>query len=106
MQQDMIGAVFVELKQIGQCSSRSEFSRDWLGREQSYYRSVQSKGRVPSTEAQVNLIGRLRDLGMKFTPSEHPTLDEIGKIYLRLYSECLDALLTGTQSDARLNTAN
>ena len=36
-----------------------------------------------------------------FTRSDHLTLDEIGKIYLKLYGECLDALLTGTQSDKK-----
>jgi hypothetical protein len=101
MQQDTVGAVFAELKKIGQCNSRSDFNRDWLGREQSYFRSVQLKRRVPSTDAQVNLIARLRDLGMDFTRSGHPTLDEIGKTYLRLYGECLDALLTGARAPTR-----
>jgi hypothetical protein len=101
MRANEVDFVFFELKQIGQCNSRSEFSRDWLGREKSYFRSVQSKGRRPSVEAQINLIGRLRDLGTSFTRSDHPALDEVGKTYLRLYGELLDALLTGTQSDIK-----
>ena len=101
IQQGIIDIVFEELKRIGQCTSRSQFSRDWLGRNESYYRSIQSKGRRPSAEAQLNLVSRLRDLGMSFSRSaEYPTLVELGHIYLRLYGECLDALLNSAQSDA------
>jgi hypothetical protein len=56
--------VFEELKRIGQCSSRSQFSREWLGREESYYRSITVKRRRPSAEAQLNLVSRLRDLAV------------------------------------------
>jgi hypothetical protein len=94
IQQNIIDIVFEELKRIGQCTSRSQFSREWLGREESYYRSIQSKGLKPSAEAQLNLVSRLRDLGMNFSRSEYPTLVELGHTYLRLYGECLDALLT------------
>ena len=100
IQQEIIDIVFEELKQLGQCTSRSQFSRDWLGRNESYYRSIQSKGRRPSAEAQLNLVSRLRDLAMSFSRSEFPLLIELGHIYLRLYGECLDALLTSAQSNA------
>ena len=97
-----IDDVYDELKRIGQCTSRSQFSREWLGREESYYRSIQSKGRRPSAEAQLNLVSRLRDLGMSFSRSscQYPTLVELGNTYLKLYGECLDALLNSAQSDA------
>src|SRR5664279_3813118 len=95
MENGNIDFVFEELKRIGQCTSRSQFSREWLGREESYYRSIQSKGRRPSAEAQLNLVSRLRDLGMSFSRSscQYPTLVELGNTYLKLYGECLDALL-------------
>jgi hypothetical protein len=96
MAAEIIDAAFAELKQLGQCKSRSEFSRNWLGREKSYYRSLQSKGRQPSAEAQINLIGRLRQLGSDFTRSDHPAVDRIGRSYLKLSGELLDALLRGT----------
>jgi RNA-binding protein YlmH len=99
IQQEIIDIVFEELKRIGQCSSRSQFSHEWLGRNESYYRSIQSKGLKPSVEAQVNLVAKLRDLGMSFSRSEYPTLVEFGHTYLRLYGECLDTLLAGAQSD-------
>ena len=100
MEDSNIDLVFEELKKLGQCSSRSQFSRDWLSREESYYRSIQSKGRRPSAEAQLNLVSRLRDLGMSFSCSEYPSLVKIGNTYLKLYGECLDALLNFAQSDA------
>ena len=100
METGNIDLVFEELKRIGQCSSRSQFSREWLSREESYYRSIQSKGLKPSVEAQVNLCGRLRDLGMSFSRSEYPTLVKLGNTYLKLYGELLDILLTSAQSNA------
>jgi hypothetical protein len=93
MENGNINLVFEELKRIGQCSSRSQFSKEWLGREESYYRSIQSKGLKPSVEAQLNMVSRLRDFGMSFSRSEYPSLVKIGNTYLKLYGECLDALL-------------
>jgi hypothetical protein len=100
MEDNNIDLVFGELQRTGQCTSRSQFSREWLSREESYYRSIQSKGRRPSAEAQLNLVAKLRNLGMNFSRSEHETLVKLGNTYLKLYGELLDALLTGAQSDA------
>ena len=100
MENGNIDLVFEELKQLGQCTSRSQFSSEWLGREESYYRSIQSKGLKPSVEARVNLVAKLRSLGMSFSRSEYPSLVKIGHTYLKLYGECLDALLNSAQSDA------
>ena len=101
IQQEIIDIVFEELKQLGQCTSRSQFSSEWLGREESYYRSIQSKGLKPSVEAQVNLVAKLRSLGMSFSRSscQYPTLVELGNRYLELYGSLLDALLNSAQSD-------
>jgi hypothetical protein len=99
MNDDNIDLVFEHLKRIGQCESRSDFSKNWLNREASYYRGIQARGHKASVEAQVNLVSRLRDLGTNFTRSEFPLLIELGDIYLRLYGELLDTLLTSAQSD-------
>ena len=37
---------------------------------------------------------------MSFSRSEYPSLVKIGHTYLKLYGECLDALLNSAQSDA------
>jgi hypothetical protein len=100
MTTNTIDTVFDELKRLGQCESRTEFSRHWLGRNDSYYRSIQCKKLKPSAAVQLNLASRLRDLGTIFIQSEHSIVGEIGKTYLRLYNELHDALLTGAQSDA------
>ena len=100
MNNDNIYLVFEHLKRIGQCQSRSDFSKNWLNREESYYRGIQLRGHKASVEAQVNLVSRLRDLGTNFTRSEFPSLIELGHTYLKLYGECLDALLNSAQSDA------
>src|ERR1039457_5864477 len=100
MNKNNIDLVFEHLKRIGQCQSRSDFSKNWLNREESYYRGIQLRGNKASVEAQLNLVAKLRILGTNFTRSEFPSLIELGDTYLRLYGECLDALLTSAQSDA------
>ncbi|HEY5306397.1 MAG TPA: DUF6626 family protein [Pseudolabrys sp.] len=100
MENGSIDFVFSELTRIGQCRSRSQYSQYWLGRNESYFRSMQSKGLKPSAEVKLYLVARLRDLGMSFTRSDHPIAVEIGNTYLKLYGECLEALLNSAQSDA------
>jgi hypothetical protein len=100
MEDNNIDLVFGELQRIGQCTSRSQFSREWLGREESYYRGIQARGHKASVEAQVNLVAKLRSLGMSFSRTECPSLVKIGNTYLKLYGEFLDALLNSAQSDA------
>ena len=102
MNNDNIDLVFEHLKRIGQCQSRSDFSKNWLNREESYYRGIQARGHKASVEAQVNLVAKLRSLGISFSRSscQYPTLVELGNTYLKLYGECLDALLNSAQSDA------
>jgi hypothetical protein len=85
---------------ISDRATRSQFSKEWLGREESYHRSIQSKGLKPSVEAQLNLVSRLRALGMSFSRSEYPTLVKFGNTYLKLYGEFLEAMLNPAQSDA------
>src|ERR1035437_7585828 len=97
-----IDDVYDELKRIGQCQSRSKFSREWLGRNESYFRSIQSKGLTPSIVAQVNLAARLRELGMNFTRSERPILEDIGATYLRLYGELYQRRERMTRGGSRI----
>ena len=95
-----INFVFEELQRIGKCNSRSDFSRNWLGRNESYFRSIQSKGLTPSVEVHVNLAARLRELGISLGRSDNKKVAEIGSFYLDLYGKCLDALLTRAHLDA------
>jgi hypothetical protein len=99
MEKGNIELVFCELLRLGQCSSRSAFSRDWLGREESYYRSIQCKGRKPSIEAQMNLAVRLRWMGDHLRRSLHPKVAAAGKTYLKLHGDLLDSLMKRTRTD-------
>lgn len=106
MERDKIEMVFEELKRIGQCKSRSDFSRDWLRKNSAYCRSLKSTGRAASAEAQLNLVGRLRSLGMTFARSDHPTLREIGVTYLQLYGELMDGLLAVPRPEIMVQGCN
>jgi hypothetical protein len=97
---ELVDQVFTELNRLGQCRTRDEFSREWLGREESYYRSLISKGRTASAEAQLNLAGRLRTIGMRYARSEQPAVREIGVTYLQFYAELIDALLAGSRPES------
>ena len=101
IQQELVDQIFGELQRMGQCRTRDEFSSEWLGREKSYYRSLSSKGRTASAEAQLNLAGRLRKLGMTFARSDNDILREIGVAYLQMYAELIDALLAMPRSDVQ-----
>ena len=100
MNDDKIELAYKQLKQIGLCGSRSTFSREWLNREESYYRGIQAKGIKASVNAQLNLVSRLRQLGTSLSRSDHPKVAVRGMFYLKIYGECLDALLNRAQSDA------
>lgn len=93
MGQLTIEEIFLELKAHGQCRGRCDFSSKFLGREASYYRSIQSKQRQPSIEAQLILAGRLRDLGMLLKTSEHRVVETAGQLYLNLSAKLVETLL-------------
>ena len=101
-----IDFVFEELNRIGQCNSRSRFSLIFLGRNESYYRSIQSKGLTPSVEVHVNLAARLRELGISLSRSDNQKVAAVGNTYLKLYGECLDRLLTRAHLDALIWAVN
>jgi hypothetical protein len=92
LETDFVELTFRELVRIGQCASRSDFSRDWLGREQSYYRSVQCRDGSVSITAQAHLAAKLRDMGTFFERCATPSVAAAGQELLDLHSECLEAL--------------
>jgi hypothetical protein len=102
MEHDKVEMVFEELRRIGQCKDRSDFSREWLGKNSAYCRSLKCNGRKASAEAQLNLAGRLRTLGMRYARSEQPAVREIGVMYLQLYAELIDALLDGSRTETAI----
>ncbi len=89
-----VDLIFDELKRRRLCKSRSDFSRNWLGREEAYYRGVQSRDQPTSVEAQVNLVAKLRDLGMHFASSAHSSLQATGDVLLKMHGEFLNSILS------------
>ncbi len=59
----MIDLVFEELKSSGVVKSGNEFSRDWLGMEESYMRCLRAKQRKPSAKVLARCANRLRQTG-------------------------------------------
>lgn len=101
MSKDNVDLIFEELVRFRLCRSRSDFSRNWLGREEAYYRGVQSKGLPASVEAQLNLVAKLRDLGTHFASSKHPKLNATGDVLLKMHGEFLDVMLSEALSNAQ-----
>ena len=59
----MIDEVFDELRRIGVVTSGSDFSTDWLGKQESYYRGLRNKKRQPSMHVLVSCACRLQGRG-------------------------------------------
>lgn len=59
----MIEEVFLELKESGLVRSGNEFSREWLGMDESYMRSLRAKKRQPSAKVLAKCAKRLRQTG-------------------------------------------
>ena len=93
MTNELIDRIYEELKRVHSCKSRSEFSRRWLGREESYYRSVQAKNASISFEAQAHLAARLQRVGMIYQEGRYPWLIPKGDTLLELHRQCLENLL-------------
>jgi hypothetical protein len=85
-EQKLIEDLYKELKEIGAVQNMSDFSREWLGKEKSYYRVLLSKRRVPSADAISFCASRLRSISI---PDD--TLQK--KHFIRLSDLCIRALL-------------
>jgi hypothetical protein len=59
----MIDLVFEELKSSGFVKSGNEFSREWLGMEESYMRVLRAKKRQPSAKVLARCANRLKQTG-------------------------------------------
>lgn len=59
----MIEDVFEELKANGLVRSGNQFSREWLGMEESYMRGLRTKQRQPSAKVLARCARRLKETG-------------------------------------------
>ncbi|MBS0248253.1 MAG: hypothetical protein JSR61_16680 [Proteobacteria bacterium] len=101
MTKDLVHQAYEELLIIGCIKSRSAFSTDWLGMDESYYRSVMARGEKVSIRAQVHLAARLRDSGMAFGRAEHGFIVAKAHILVDLHCRLLEDLFDRVTSEAQ-----
>ena len=92
MQNPTIEYIFDELRRLGSCRSRNDFSVDWLGANESYYRSVVCRDELIGVQAQTHLAASLRNVGMAFVKSEFPQLRDKGAAMISLHGLVLEDL--------------
>jgi hypothetical protein len=102
MTKELIEHIYQELKRIGSCKSRSQFSLDWCGREEGYYRNAVSHGGTISVSAQAHLCATLRNIGMCFGRGDFPFLVPKGHVLLDLHSRCLEDLFARVTLNAAI----
>ena len=86
MQRTVMKEVYELLRNIGAVANEAEFSRDWLGRSESYARRLRFKGLDASTGSVAICASKLQHYGKRvFESSAH---SELGKQFLELSREC------------------
>ena len=65
MQTTVLTEVYALLKRIGAVANEAEFSRDWLGRSESYVRGLRFKGLGASTGSLEIFASKLQHYGLK-----------------------------------------
>ena len=86
MQRTVLKEVYALLKRIGAVANEAEFSRDWLGRSESYVRGLRFKGIGASMGSVAICASKLQHYGKRmFESSAH---SELGKQFLELSREC------------------
>ena len=100
----MIENVFEELKTSGIVRSGNEFSREWLGMEESYLRGLRSKDRSPSIRAWLNCSNRLWNAGNSLITSDMSEVKGKGLMLKRLADTCAFQAI-GTEVGELLRTS-
>jgi hypothetical protein len=84
-----IEQVFVELKDAGQVRSTDDFSREWLGMEDSYLRCIRAKDRSPSPRALINCAVKLKRTGDALKSSSIAEVKAKGERMRTLARDCV-----------------
>lgn len=61
----ILNEVFQKLKELGMVRSEGEFSRDWLGRSESYLRNIRFNGLSPSLSSVAVCASKLQHFGQQ-----------------------------------------
>lgn len=88
----LIDYIFNELVLFGSCKSRSDFSTDWLGANNSYYRSVVARNEHISIQTQAHLAATLRNVGMALVRSEFAQLRDKGAAMISMHGLVIEDL--------------
>lgn len=92
MTETLIEYVFYELKQLGCCTSRSDFSTQYLGANEAYYRSCVCRKELIGVQAQAHLAATLRSVGMCFAKSSFVPVQDKGAALLGMFPLVLEDL--------------
>lgn len=84
----MLERILTELQELELCGSPSQFSREWLGRDQSYYRSLRWHKRQPSIDAIRNCAAKLDQMADCLMRSGQHRVAEKGMRLLVLRGAC------------------
>ena len=95
----MIDDVFMALKEMQEVRTASAFSREFLGRESNYWRSLRYKSRDPSADVIVRCAIVLKVRGELLVDGKSPEIVQRREKLLNLADDCIEALFAncGTQ---------
>lgn len=88
----MIDGVFKALKEMQEIRTASAFSREFLGRESNYWRSLRYKSRDPSADVIVRCAVVLRERGELLSDSQFVEMAMRREKLLSLADDCIEAL--------------
>lgn len=91
----MIEYVYAELKKLGAVKTSDEFSRNWLGMEKSYLRTMKAKRRRPSARVLANVAAKLKGSGRELEKNKDPKLALAGHCMVRMGDRCIEEMLRG-----------
>ena len=90
MEGTVLKEVYALLRNIGAVANEAEFSRDWLGRSESYARRLRFKGVGASTGSVAICASKLQHYGKRmYESSAH---SELGKQFIELSRECCNTI--------------
>jgi len=93
-----IEIVYEELRKLGSVKAGSDFSENWLGMQEGYYRGLRNKRRDPSAKALATCAVRLKRHARMLEVSTFPQVQRIANSYDMLAEHCVSALLTACES--------
>lgn len=95
----MIEHIFLALQKMREIETASDFSRQFLGSEASYWRSLQFRQKSASPRAIANCAAVLRARGELLSHSEYAVVMQRSEDLLKLADDCIEGLLRAVQSE-------